>query len=77
MAGDWISFIAGGDPNSWDRRRVLDSLQAEVPTWTTYANKTPQIFVYEGNATNVMENDTSRAEGIDLINSLNKEVYGR
>jgi carboxylesterase type B len=77
VAGDWISFIAGGDPNCWDRKKILKSLQAEVPTWTAYGNKTPQIFVYEGNATNVMENDTWRAEGIDLINSLNKEVYGR
>jgi len=77
MAGDWISFIAGGDPNSWDRRSVLKSLQAEVPTWTAYGNKTPQIFVCEGSATNVMENDTWRAEGIGLINSLNKGVYVR
>lgn len=77
MAGDWISFVAEGDPNAWDRRNVLRSLQAEVPTWTSYENSFPRIFVYEGNATNVMERDDWRTEGIDLINSLNKAVYGR
>lgn len=57
MAGDWISFIAGGDPKRWKRRNVLKSLQAEVPAWTAYRSQTLQIFVYEGNATNVMETD--------------------
>ena len=48
-----------------------------MPTWTVHGNNTPQIFVYEGNAMIVIDNDTWRAEGIDSINNLNKEVYRR
>lgn len=58
LAGDCISFVAETDRNSWDRRSALKSLQAKVPTRTAYGTKSPQIFVYEGNATNVMGDDT-------------------
>ncbi|KAJ8111867.1 hypothetical protein OPT61_g5635 [Boeremia exigua] len=77
MAGDWVSFVATGDPNKWNRADALRGLQTEVPAWAAYEDATPKIFVYEGNATNTMEDDTWRAQGIDIINSLNKEVYGR
>lgn len=77
MAGDWVSFVASGDPNAWDRKRALSSLQAEVPGWTAYNNSAPEVFLLEGNATNAMEKDIWRKQGIDLINSLNKDVYGR
>lgn len=77
MAGDWISFIAAGDPNKWNKSEATNDSQARIVAWTAYDNGTPEIFVYEGNATRAMENDTWRAQGIDLINSLNKEIYGR
>ena len=77
MAGDWVSFVNTGDPNAWDRGKTLRSLQAEVPAWAAYEKTHPMIFLYKGNATNAMEKDTWRAQGIDLINSLNKDVYGR
>lgn len=77
MAGDWVSFVNTGDPNAWNRSKALSSLQTEVPAWTAYEKTNPKIFVFEGNVTNVMEKDTWRAQGIDLINSLNKDVYGR
>jgi carboxylesterase type B len=77
MAGDWVSFVNTGDPNAWNRSKALISLQTEVPAWTAYEQTNPKIFVFEGNVTNAMEKDTWRAQGIDLINSLNKDVYGR
>ncbi|KAG9203298.1 hypothetical protein G6514_002951 [Epicoccum nigrum] len=77
MAGDWVRFVNTGDPNAWSRSNALRSLQTEVPAWTAYGKTDPKIFVFEGNATNAMEKDAWRAQGIDLINSLNKDVYGR
>lgn len=77
MAGDWNSFVVNGDPNAWGRKTALSSLQAEVPGWTSYEDSLPQVFVYEDNATNATEDDAVRAQRVDLINSLNKDVYGR
>ncbi|KAF2021516.1 alpha/beta-hydrolase [Aaosphaeria arxii CBS 175.79] len=77
MSGDWVSFVNHGDPNAWDRRRVLEGLQDVVPVWGTYSVDNERLFVYEGNVTNRMEDDVWRSEGIDLINSLNKVVYDR
>jgi carboxylesterase type B len=77
MAGDWVSFVSTGDPNAWKRKGALGDSQLEVPAWDRYGEGGEKVFVYEGNATNRMEDDTWRKEGIDLINRLNKEVYDR
>lgn len=74
MSGDWVSFVVNGDPNQWDRSSVMESLQSEVPAWEDYDGA---VFEYEGNRTVGMRGDDWRQEGIDLINSVNKEVYGR
>lgn len=74
MSGDWVSFVVNGDPNAWERGRVMKSLQESVPAWEEYA---AAVFEYEGNRTVDMRADDWRVEGIALINSANKEVYGR
>ena len=72
MSSDWISFITAGDVNAWKGRGTLG-----VPKWPKYEVKTPRDYVYDANVTSYVEADTWRAEGIDLINSGNLEVYGR
>lgn len=74
MSGDWVSFVVNGDPNAWDRVGVMASLQESVPAWEVYDRA---VFQYEGNATVGMREDDWREEGIALINSANKDVYGR
>lgn len=72
MSGDWVSFVASGDPNTWRQRRSYG-----VPLWPKYDAKVGQDFVYDANVTSYVEADTWRKEGIDLINSGNLDVYGR
>ena len=85
MNGDWIAFVHSGDPNSWKgRRSVAKTVGLKVPRWPAYkvgkgrcGEIAPRVYVYEGNATSFVEEDTYRQAGIDLINSRNVDVFGR
>lgn len=74
MSGDWVSFVVNGDPNAWDRSGVMASLQEAVPDWEKYGHA---VFEYQGNSTVGMRKDDWREEGMELINGVNKAVYGR
>ena len=80
MNGDWISFIHNGDPNAWDRRKDQAlTMGKPVPAFPKYydCNGTPWDFVYDANVTSFAEQDNWRSLGMDLINSLNLEVFRR
>lgn len=65
MSNSWASFIATGNPNAW-RQTMTD-----IPLWPVYNTEAPEVIVWDNNVTTFVEADTYRAEGIDLINSLN------
>jgi acetylcholinesterase len=73
MCGDFVSFATTGDPNSW---RSEGPTHGE-PAWPAYSIGTAFNFVYDANVTSFVEADTWRAEGIDLINAHNLDVYDR
>ncbi|KAM5350400.1 hypothetical protein ACJ41O_006905 [Fusarium nematophilum] len=81
MASDWIKFVATGDPNGWKgRERAVPSLGKRVPAWPRYktgGHGATKNFLYEGNVTSGVEDDTWRSKGIALLNSANFEVYDR
>lgn len=72
MSEMWISFIADGDPNNHN--------QTGIPIWPAY-NGTDgsyaENFVFDGNATNYVEPDLFRAEGIAYMNTLWVTDFGR
>lgn len=73
ICGDFVSFAATQNPNSW---RSGGSLH-DVPTWPAYSIGNPLNFVYDANVTSYLEADTWRPEGINLINAHNLDVYDR
>lgn len=73
MCGDFVSFAATMDPNSWRYKRSPYS----VPIWPAYNATTPLNFVYDANTTSFLEANTWRAKGIKLINSNNINIYDR
>lgn len=88
MNGDWISFVATQNPNTWHAQRssAAQTLGMAVPEWPRYQvgrgksdqmTVIPEIFVYNANYSSAAENDTFRQEGINLINSGNLKIYDR
>jgi hypothetical protein len=73
MCGDFVSFTATTDPNSW---RSKTAIYGE-PAWPPYELGDKFNFVYDANVTSYVEADTWRAEGISLINAHNLDVYDR
>ncbi|KAJ4340419.1 hypothetical protein N0V95_007504 [Ascochyta clinopodiicola] len=71
VSRSWIAFVHGLDPNEWSGR------DAGVPLWPQYGVEAPRDFVFEVNATSRVEEDTWRKEGIEIINSNARTVYGR
>jgi hypothetical protein len=69
MSSDWARFVAEGDPNAWKGRK-----RTGVPAWPAYNTNEAKDFVYDANATSYLENDTWRAQGINLINRGSLDV---
>jgi acetylcholinesterase len=76
MSGDWVAFINKGNPNEWEGRGDMSKDSAKVPNWDEYSEGA-KVFEFEGNRSCVMVSDDWRKEGMDLINSVNKEVYDK
>lgn len=82
MSSDWAHFVATGNPNGWKGREdAAKTLGEPVPSWPRYSVKKgcgpARNFVYEGNVTNHVEEDTYRLKGIDLVISGSLDVYGK
>ncbi|KAH6889677.1 Alpha/Beta hydrolase protein, partial [Thelonectria olida] len=82
MSGDWVKFVATGDPNGWKGRETsMSTLGKVVPAWPRYAtrkrNEAPKNFLYNGNVTSSVELDNWRVEGIALINDASLDQYDR
>jgi acetylcholinesterase len=76
MSGDWVAFINKGNPNEWEGRGDMSKDSGKVPNWDEYSEGA-KVFEFEGNRSCVMVSDDWRKEGMDLINSVNKEIYDR
>lgn len=75
MSGDWVSFVARGDPNEWPGRGEVVGGQVE---WPAYGPGQGEVnFVYDANVTSFVEADDWRKEGIALILSGSLDVYDR
>lgn len=74
MTDDWIRFINNGEVNNLQRENDWD-----VPAWPKYTVSGPREFVYDPNVTALgfVEDDTFRSEGIKLVNSGVRSVYGK
>lgn len=82
MSGDWVKFVATGDPNGWEgRERAMATLGKKVPAWPRYGEskggRGPVNFLYNGNVTGSVELDDWRGKGIALINDANLDQYDR
>lgn len=79
MSGDWITFVATGDPNGWkERTEAMPSLGNPIVEWPKYEmrhkGRPPVKFMYEGNVTSSVEEDTVRKDAIRLINNMSAEL---
>ncbi|KAH8880768.1 alpha/beta-hydrolase [Thozetella sp. PMI_491] len=80
MNGDWISFIANGNPNMWKgRQNQAPTLGVPIPKFPAYYGHdgVPRNYLYNANVSSSVEKDTWRAEGMRLINDLNRDVFLR
>lgn len=73
MCGDFVSFAATMDPNSWRSKTSVYG----APAWPSYSTASRINFVYDANVTSHIEADVWRAEGITLINNHNLDIYDR
>jgi hypothetical protein len=72
MDSNWVSFVSELDPNAW-----RGSWNGSEDLWPKYEVQSPRNLVFDANVSSYAEQDTWRAEGINLINENNFGVYWR